>query len=80
MSQSRKGSFIEACMNTGIGYVVSFGGQLIIYPAYGATFTILQNIYIGLWFMLLSLIRSYCVRRWFNGYIVNAARKLAHDN
>ena len=79
MSQSRKSSFIEACMNTGIGYIVSLGGQLIIYPAYGATFTIMQNIYIGLWFMLLSLIRAYCIRRWFNNRIHRLAQTLAKE-
>lgn len=71
--QSRKSSFIEAIINVLIGYVISFMAQLVIYPAYGAQFTIMDNVFIGLWFMLLSLARSYVIRRWFNGYIKKVA-------
>ena len=76
MSQTRRSSFMEAVINTFIGYWISFAGQLVIYPAYGAQFSLWDNIHIGLWFMLLSLARSYCIRRWFNSYIVTAAQKL----
>ena len=76
MSQTRRGSFYEAAINTFIGFWISFIGQLIIYPAYGAEFTLMDNLHIGIWFMLISLARSYCIRRWFNSYIVKAAQKL----
>jgi membrane protein implicated in regulation of membrane protease activity len=71
--QSRKSSFIEAVMNVAIGFIISFIAQLIIYPAYGARFTLLDNLQIGILFTLLSLLRSYVIRRWFNGYIKKAA-------
>jgi len=77
--QSHKHSFYEAVINTFIGFWISFIGQLIIYPAYGANFTIWDNLHIGVWFMLLSFARSYIIRRWFNGYVVKAANKLAGD-
>jgi hypothetical protein len=79
MSQSKRSSFVEAVINTAVGYVIAFCGQLVIYPAYGATFSLLDNIQIGVWFMLLSLARSYVIRRWFNRMIVRAAQKLAHE-
>lgn len=78
--QSHKHSFYEALINTLIGYWLSFFAQLIIYPAYGAKFTIMDNIHIGIWFMLLSLARSYVLRRWFNGFVAKAATKLAGDS
>lgn len=77
--QSHKHSVYEAFINTFIGFWISFLGQLIIYPAYGANFTIMDNLHIGIWFMILSFARSYIIRRWFNQYIKNAATKLAGD-
>ena len=75
--QSRKASFIEAVLNTLIGYVISFIGQLYIYQAMGHTFTLKQNVVIGLFFMALSLARSYVIRRHFNGLLKHAAERLA---
>lgn len=77
MTQTKLSSFYEALMNTLIGYVVSLGLQLIIYPAYGAVFTFGQNIQIGIWFLLASLIRGFIIRRWFNAMLHRAANKLA---
>lgn len=64
-TQSRKHSFIESLFNVFIGYVIAFASQLLIFPMYGGTFTLEQNFYIGLWFTLVSVIRSYIIRRWF---------------
>jgi hypothetical protein len=64
-TQSRKNSFIESLTNVAIGYVIAFVSQLVIFPFYGGTFTLEQNIYIGAWFTFISVIRSYVIRRWF---------------
>jgi phosphate starvation-inducible membrane PsiE len=77
--QSHKSSFIEACLNAFIGYWISFVAQLIIYPAYGGHFSLVTNIYIGLWFAALSIIRGYMIRRWFNQSIHKAALKIAGE-
>jgi hypothetical protein len=68
MSQSRKGSFVEAVMNVAVGYGVALLSQLIIFPWYGIHVPLSTNIAIGIWFTVVSLIRSYCIRRWFNGF------------
>lgn len=78
--QTRRGSLIEAWVNTTIGYVINLGVQLVVYPWFGATFTFVQNIQIGLIFMVVSVARSYAIRRWFNRYIVRAAKALAHES
>lgn len=80
MSQSRKGSFIEACINVLIGFWINFAANLLILPLIGFHITVSQNFFIGFLYTLISIARSYCIRRWFNRMIVNAARKLAHDN
>lgn len=76
MSQSKLGSLVEAFTHVFIGYFLSLGVQFIVYPMYGATFSIKQNIEIGLIFMVVSLIRSYVIRRWFNDSIHKAAMKI----
>lgn len=64
--QSRRSSFIEALTNTVVGYLLNLVVQLIVYPLYGATFTLEQNLSIGLIFLVVSLVRSYVLRRIFN--------------
>ncbi len=77
MGQSRLSSLIEAMMNTFIGYFINLGVQLIIYPWFGAVFTFSQNIGIGLIFMVVSLIRGYVIRRWFNAQLHAMAQSAA---
>ena len=77
MNQTRLGSFIEAMLNTLIGYFLNLGVQLVVYPFFGATFTFGQNIEIGLIFMVVSISRSYAIRRWANKRLHAAAAALA---
>lgn len=80
MSQTRKGSFIEACINVLIGYWINFGMNLLILPMFGFHITLTQNLMIGLLYTGVSVARSYAIRRWFNRYIQKAAKKLAHES
>ncbi len=66
MTQSRLQSFVEAWLNTFIGYFINLAVQLVVYPLFGAAFTFGQNILIGLIFMVVSIARSYVLRRLFN--------------
>lgn len=67
--QSKKGSFYEACMNILVGFGVNFVANLVILPLFGfTTLTVGQNFIIGLLYTVISLIRSYVLRRWFNGF------------
>lgn len=56
---------IESCINVAIGYAVALLSQLLIFPMYGIHIPLSDNIGIGLWFTVISIIRSYAVRRWF---------------
>jgi len=76
MSQTRLSSFIEAIINILIGYFVALLSQLIIFPLFGIHVSLTTNIYIGLWFTAISLIRSYAIRRWFNARIHRFAEKI----
>ena len=73
MNQSRKGSFIEALTNVVIGYTISFMANAVILTHYGFHITTAQNLQIGVWFTVVSLVRSYLIRRYFNSYIQRMA-------
>ena len=65
--QTKLESFIESCVNIAIGYIIAVAGQLLIFPLVGVSATVKQNLAIGVGFTMLSLVRQYLVRRWFNG-------------
>ena len=68
MSQSRKHSFYEAWVNILIGYGVNFTANMLIFPLFGFHITVTQNIVMGVIYTGISLVRSYAIRRWFNGF------------
>ncbi len=64
--QSRRMSAIEAIANVAVGYGVAVLAQLAIFPAFGIAVSIGDNLAIGAAFTVVSLARSYAVRRLFN--------------
>jgi hypothetical protein len=63
--QSKKHSLIESITNIIIGYAVAIIGQLIIFPILEKDFSAGDNIITGIFFTVLSLVRSYILRRIF---------------
>ena len=66
--QSRLASFLESIVNIAIGYGVAVASQLAIFPLFGIHIPLSDNLAIGAWFTVISLIRSYVVRRAFNAW------------
>lgn len=66
MTQSRRHSLIETIAGVAVGFVVSVLASLVVYPAFGHSFTLGQNVGITIIFTVLSIVRGYCVRRLFN--------------
>jgi hypothetical protein len=78
VTQTRLGSFIEAWINVAIGFGINFAANLVVLPYFGfATLTLKTNLYIGLAYTVISVIRSYVIRRWFNAKLHAAAMRLA---
>jgi hypothetical protein len=77
MLQSKLSSFYEALMNILIGYGVAVSSQIVIFPLFDIHIPLSDNFWIGAWFTLISLTRSYVVRRWFNARLHRAAQRLA---
>ena len=67
MSQSKVMSLVESLTNVAVGLAVSFASQLVIFKAYGIHIALADNVMITLWFTVISVIRSYALRRVFNG-------------
>lgn len=77
MTQSRTASLIESALNVVIGYGVALASQLAIFPMFGIYLPLSDNLAIGAWFTVISLVRSYAIRRWFNARLHRAAQTLA---
>jgi membrane protein implicated in regulation of membrane protease activity len=59
MAQTKIGSFIEAWVNIMVGFAINWCANMTVLPLFGFE--------IGLIFTVVSLVRSYVLRRWFNG-------------
>ena len=68
MTQSKKMSFAEACVNTTIGYAINFTAQLIIFPMFNIHIRLRDNAMIGIMFTGISIARGYFLRRIFNRF------------
>lgn len=66
MGQSRGWSWVESCMNIAVGYGVALATQLIVFPLMNIHIPLHDNLVIGAIFTVVSLVRSYLLRRLFN--------------
>jgi len=64
--QSRLQSLAESLVNVILGYGIALGAQLLVFPLFGIHIPMSSNIVIGIIFTLVSLVRSYLLRRLFN--------------
>lgn len=66
MNQSKKMSLLESVVNTAIGLVVAMVATAAICKAYGIPMTWENNLIITFWMTVISVLRSYLLRRLFN--------------
>lgn len=77
MTQTRLGSLIEALFNVAIGFAINFVANMTILPLIGFHITPGQNLFIGVLYTVISVARSYVIRRWFNAHLHTTAQRLA---
>ena len=65
MKQSRLMSMVESLANVLVGYVVAVVTQMAVFPLFGLAVTVTENLLIGLIFTVMSIVRSYALRRGF---------------
>ena len=64
--QTKYQSLIESLTNILIGYLTALLSQVLIFPLFDIYVSLQDNLLIGLYFTIISLLRSYIVRRYFN--------------
>ena len=65
MKQSRAMSFVESVTNVTVGYCVAVLAQILVFPLFGLIVSIGENLLIGVIFTVVSIGRSYTLRRIF---------------
>ena len=64
--QSKKQSLIESLTSTTIGIIIGIVLNLTILPIFGYPVSFSDSLWISLIFTIVSIIRSYIIRRFFN--------------
>lgn len=68
MAQTKFGSFVEAWANIFVGFVINFLGNLFVWPLLGIHGVGARVAFLGgVIFTVISLVRQYILRRYFNG-------------
>lgn len=65
MMQSWRQSLIEAVANVVVGYALAILTQIVVFPWFGLQVPFKDNLAIGAMFVMVSLLRSYALRRLF---------------
>ena len=69
--QTKYQSLIESLTNILVGYLTALLSQVLIFPLFDIDVSFQDNLLIGLYFTIISLLRSYLVRRYFNKRVEN---------
>ena len=64
--QSKKDSLIESLTSTTIGVIIGILLNLTILPVFGYPVSLSDSLLISIIFTIVSVVRSYIIRRWFN--------------
>ena len=68
MMQSRWMSLVESSANIVVGYGLAVFTQILVFPIFDLQASVGENLLIGGIFTVISLIRSFAVRRLFNRF------------
>lgn len=66
MSQSKLESWVESFTNAALGFFIAFLASFIIFPMFGIDNGFFKNFGMTFCYTVVSIIRSYIVRRIFN--------------
>ena len=69
MTQKRLHSALESATNVAVGYAVAMVAQAVVFPLFGFYASTAEHAGIALIFTVVSLVRSYALRRLFNRFL-----------
>lgn len=64
--QTKKQSLIESLTSTTIGIIIGIVLNLTVLPIFGYPVSVADSLWISVIFTIVSIMRSYIIRRWFN--------------
>ena len=64
--QTKRQSLIETLTNVGVGWFISFIANMLVLPLFGYNINLTDGVLISIIFTIISIVRGYVVRRWFN--------------
>jgi hypothetical protein len=66
VGQTPRGAIIEAWFNIVVGFSVNYVVNIFLLPLVGASFTAIENFWLGWIYTAVSIVRSFVIRRTFN--------------
>jgi len=67
-------SFAEALTNVAVGYGIAVATQIAVFPMFGLHASLSDNLLMGAIFTVVSIVRSYSLRRLFEEIRVRRSR------
>ena len=64
--QSKRESMVESLTSTTIGWLIGVILNLTVLPLFDYNITVIDSLWVSLIFTVVSVIRGYVIRRWFN--------------
>ena len=75
-NQNKIDSALESVTNVIVGFTINFTANMFIFPLFGWSISVTQNIALGACYTAISLVRSYVIRRAFDGKSIYQSIKL----
>lgn len=64
--QSRGMSLLESVVNVLVGFLIALATQIVVFPLFDIHISLADDLLIGACFTVVSIARSYLLRRLFN--------------
>ena len=77
MKQSRHMSLVESLANVAVGYGIAVLTQIAVFPFFGLHVSLADNLVMGAVFTIVSIARSFTLRRVFEEMRVRSERRSA---
>ena len=68
-------SLVEAITNVAVGYLVAVLTQILVFPLFGLDVSLSHNLALASVFTLISIFRSYALRRVFEAIRLSTCRR-----
>ena len=64
--QTKKQSFIETLTSVFVGWLIGVILNMLVLPLLDYNITVVDSLWVSLIFTVVSVVRGYVIRRWFN--------------